>query len=86
VVIADVFRPEAIPEGQRLSVAAVVEGIVRAGKSARALADADAIVAAIAPELRSGDVVAIFSNGGFGDIYVKLPRRLESHSEVAAQA
>ncbi|MGH9533214.1 MAG: UDP-N-acetylmuramate:L-alanyl-gamma-D-glutamyl-meso-diaminopimelate ligase [Terriglobales bacterium] len=86
VVIADVFRPEAIPEGQRLSVAAVVEGIVRAGKPARALADADSIVAGIAPELRSGDVVAILSNGGFGGIYEKLPRRLESPSEVAAQA
>ena len=86
VMIADVFRPEAIPEGQRLSVPAVVEGIVQAGKSARSLADADAIVAAIAPQLRSGDVVAILSNGGFGGIYEKLPRRLESHSEVAAQA
>ncbi len=86
VVIADVFHPEAIPEAQRLSVPAVVEGIVRAGRKARALADADAIVAAVAPELRSGDVVAILSNGGFGGIYEKLPRRLESHSEVTARA
>ena len=30
----------------------------------------------IAPELRSGDVVAILSNGGFGGIYEKLPARL----------
>lgn len=86
VVIADVFRPEAIPEGQRLSVTAVVEGIGRAGKPARVLADADAIVATVAPELRSGDVVAILSNGGFGGIYEKLPQRLASHSEVATQA
>jgi UDP-N-acetylmuramate: L-alanyl-gamma-D-glutamyl-meso-diaminopimelate ligase len=27
--------------------------------------------------LRSGDVVAILSNGGFGGIYEKLPKRLE---------
>ncbi len=86
VVIAEVFRPEAIPEGQRLSVAAVVEEIRRAGKPARALADADSIVAAVVPELRSGDVVAILSNGGFGGIYEKLPQRLASHSEVVAQA
>jgi len=86
VVIADVFRPEAIPEGQRLSVPAVVDGIVRAGRKARALADADVIVAAIAPELRSGDVVAILSNGGFGGIYEKLPRSIKSHSEVTARA
>ncbi len=86
VVIADIFRPEAIPQGQRLSVAAVVEGIVRGGKAARTLPDADAIVAAVVPELKSGDVVAILSNGGFGGIYEKLPRRLQSHSEVAARA
>ncbi|MGH9555631.1 MAG: UDP-N-acetylmuramate:L-alanyl-gamma-D-glutamyl-meso-diaminopimelate ligase [Terriglobales bacterium] len=86
VVIADVFRPEAIPEGQRLSVSAVVEGIVRTGRPARALADADAIVAAVAPQLKSGDLVAILSNGGFGGIYDKLPRSLESHAQVAAQA
>jgi UDP-N-acetylmuramate: L-alanyl-gamma-D-glutamyl-meso-diaminopimelate ligase len=38
--------------------------------------DADAIVSSIAPQLRSGDVVAILSNGGFGGIYEKLPERL----------
>ena len=38
--------------------------------------DADAIVETIAPELRSGDVIAILSNGGFGGIYEKLPARL----------
>jgi UDP-N-acetylmuramate: L-alanyl-gamma-D-glutamyl-meso-diaminopimelate ligase len=38
----------------------------------------DGIVQLIAPELRSGDVVAILSNGGFGGIYEKLPERLKS--------
>jgi len=46
------------------------------GVEAAVYADADAIVAAIAPELRAGDVVAILSNGGFGGIYEKLPRAL----------
>ena len=86
VIIAGVYRSDAIPEAQRLSPAAVVSGLLRAGKSARELPDADAIVEAIAPELRSGDVVAILSNGGFGGIYEKLPRRLNSQSEVASQA
>ena len=39
------------------------------GLESAVYADADAIVAAIAPELRAGDVVAILSNGGFGGIY-----------------
>ncbi|MGO9210411.1 MAG: UDP-N-acetylmuramate:L-alanyl-gamma-D-glutamyl-meso-diaminopimelate ligase [Terriglobales bacterium] len=86
VIIASVYRADAIPEAQRLSVAAIVDGLVRAGKPARELANADAIVAAIAPELRSGDVVAILSNGGFGGIYDKLPQRLNSRNEVSSRA
>jgi len=86
VIVAAVYRADAIPEAQRLSVAAIVDGLVRAGKPARELADADAIVAAIAPELRNGDVVAILSNGGFGGIYDKLPQRLNSRSEVSSRA
>ena len=86
VIVASVYRADAIPEAQRLSVAAIVGGLLHAGKPARELADADAIVAAIAPELRSGDVVAILSNGGFGGIYDKLPQRLNSGSEVPSRA
>ena len=66
-----------MPEHERLTTKSVVEGIRRAGKPAREIADADAIVETVAPELRNGDVVAILSNGGFGGIYEKLPRRLE---------
>jgi UDP-N-acetylmuramate: L-alanyl-gamma-D-glutamyl-meso-diaminopimelate ligase len=77
VVITPIFKPEAVPEDERLTTSSVVNGIKRQGKPARELADADAIVAAVAPELESGDVVAILSNGGFGGIYEKLPRKLE---------
>lgn len=77
VIIASVFKAETIPEDQRLTTSAVVAGLKREGKPARELADADAIVAAVVPELRSGDVIAILSNGGFGGIYEKLPRKLE---------
>jgi UDP-N-acetylmuramate: L-alanyl-gamma-D-glutamyl-meso-diaminopimelate ligase len=77
VVIASVFKAEAIPEEERLSPATLVNAIKRRGKPARELADAETIVNEIAPELRNGDVVAILSNGGFGGIYEKLPRKLE---------
>jgi UDP-N-acetylmuramate: L-alanyl-gamma-D-glutamyl-meso-diaminopimelate ligase len=77
VVITPIFKPEAVPENERLTTASVVNGIKRGGKPARELADADAIVEAVAPDLQSGDVVAILSNGGFGGIYEKLPRKLE---------
>jgi UDP-N-acetylmuramate: L-alanyl-gamma-D-glutamyl-meso-diaminopimelate ligase len=86
VVLADVFKSEAIPEGERLDPAAVVADLNASGKPARLLSNADAIVDAIAPELRSGDVVAILSNGGFGGIYEKLPARLKSLHEVTTTA
>jgi UDP-N-acetylmuramate: L-alanyl-gamma-D-glutamyl-meso-diaminopimelate ligase len=77
VVIASIFKPESVPENERLTTSSVVNAVKRSGKPAREFADADAIVEAIVPELASGDVVAILSNGGFGGIYEKLPRKLE---------
>ena len=77
VVVAAVFRSEAVPENERLELPALASEIERNGRRARLLADADAIVQTVAPEMRSGDVVAILSNGGFGGIYEKLPARLQ---------
>ncbi len=86
VIMAKIFRPEAVPEAERLDEAAVIAGLGAAGTPARLLPDADAIVATVALELRPGDVVAILSNGGFGGIYEKLPARLKSQNEVSAKA
>jgi UDP-N-acetylmuramate: L-alanyl-gamma-D-glutamyl-meso-diaminopimelate ligase len=83
VVIAAIFKSEAIPEAERLDLQRVIDEIRKRGKQARIFADADAIVNAIAPELRERDVVAILSNGGFGGIYEKLPQRLRG---LAVQA
>jgi len=83
VVIARVFRPEAIPESECLDLTAVIARINHAGKRARAIPDADAIVAQIGGELSPGDVVVILSNGGFGGIYEKLPRRLRAAPAAA---
>lgn len=76
VVVADVFRSESLAENERLDLFELAADIQRHGGNARIIKDADAIVQAIAPELRSGDVVAILSNGGFSGIYHKLPARL----------
>ncbi len=85
VVLASIFKSEAIPERERLDPQAVVAEVNRRGIPARQIADADAIVAAIAPDLRSGDVVAILSNGGFGGIYEKLSQSLKLR-EASAKA
>ena len=75
-VLAAVFKSEAIPAAERLHPEKVVTALRARGLESELYADADAIVAAIVPELRPGDVVAILSNGGFGGIYSKLPQAL----------
>jgi UDP-N-acetylmuramate: L-alanyl-gamma-D-glutamyl-meso-diaminopimelate ligase len=75
-VLANVFKSEAIPENERLHPENVVTALRARGQEAVLSADADAIVAIVAPQLRAGDVVAILSNGGFGGIYTKLPQAL----------
>jgi UDP-N-acetylmuramate: L-alanyl-gamma-D-glutamyl-meso-diaminopimelate ligase len=80
IVIANVFKSESIPEHERLDVAVLAAQLGREGHHARVLADADSIVKICSPEMRSGDVIAILSNGGFGGIYEKLPESLRSAS------
>ena len=63
VVVAGIFKSEAIPEAERLDLNRMASEIGKRGKRARVFADADAIVDAIAPELRAGDVVAILGIG-----------------------
>jgi UDP-N-acetylmuramate: L-alanyl-gamma-D-glutamyl-meso-diaminopimelate ligase len=77
VVMAGVYQQQRIPEDERLHPEDVVEALNAAGKPAELYPDVDAIVNSIAPQLRSGDVVAILSNGGFDGIYEKLPARLK---------
>ncbi|MFZ0795776.1 MAG: cyanophycin synthetase, partial [Candidatus Korobacteraceae bacterium] len=86
IVLADVFKSEAIPEHERLNPTAVVADLNASGERARLLGNVDEIVGAIASELRRGDVVAILSNGGFGGIYEKLPAKLQSIHEVKTTA
>jgi UDP-N-acetylmuramate: L-alanyl-gamma-D-glutamyl-meso-diaminopimelate ligase len=86
VVVAGVFRSEAVPENERLELTELAVEIQRNGRRARLLADADAIVETVAPEMRSGDVVAILSNGGFGGIYEKLPARLKALADESGES
>ena len=78
IVVAGVFRSETIPADERLELPELAAEIQKHGRRARLVADADAIVQTIGPEIRAGDVVAILSNGGFGGIYEKLPARLRT--------
>jgi UDP-N-acetylmuramate: L-alanyl-gamma-D-glutamyl-meso-diaminopimelate ligase len=77
VIMAGVYQQQRIPDAERLHPEDVVDALNAAGTPAELHPDATAIVESIAPQLKSGDVVAILSNGGFDDIYENLPARLK---------
>jgi UDP-N-acetylmuramate: L-alanyl-gamma-D-glutamyl-meso-diaminopimelate ligase len=78
VILASVFHSEKIPAPELLHPENVVNALNAQGRPAALLANADAIVANLAPQLAPGDVVAILSNGGFDGIYEKLPAALKA--------
>ena len=81
VVISGVFDSQKVSEkGRALDTEKLIESISEQGKPAISLPGADEIVAHLTPELRAGDVVAIMSNGGFGDIHDKILTALRTPS------
>jgi UDP-N-acetylmuramate: L-alanyl-gamma-D-glutamyl-meso-diaminopimelate ligase len=85
VVVASVFKSEAIPPAERLDLVAVAAAMQSHGRRARIISSVEGIVQLIAPEMGPGDVVAILSNGGFDGIYEKLPVRLKTLAESKTQ-
>jgi UDP-N-acetylmuramate: L-alanyl-gamma-D-glutamyl-meso-diaminopimelate ligase len=73
VIIASVFDSQkATEKGRVLDTDRLMSDIAAQGKPALRIEGVDEIVRHLAPELRTGDVVAIMSNGGFGGIHDKL--------------
>ena len=72
VLLADVYRGEDLPPGERLRPERVVERLREAGREARHLGSVDAIVAELVGRQRGRDVALIMSNGAFGGIWEKL--------------
>ncbi len=76
VLVAKVDRLEELPPAERLDPEKVVADIAAAGRRAFYEPDAPAIVARLAPLLKPGDLVIVFSNGGFGGIHKRLEEAL----------
>jgi len=73
VIVSRVFDAQRAAEmGGVLDISKLIGDISAQGKPAFAITDVDEIVRQLAQELRSGDVVAIMSNGAFGGIHDKL--------------
>jgi UDP-N-acetylmuramate: L-alanyl-gamma-D-glutamyl-meso-diaminopimelate ligase len=76
VVVSQVARLELLAPEERLNPEKLMQQIGAGGKPTAYLPDADAIVPHIAKNVQGGDVVVVFSNGGFGGIHGKLLQRL----------
>jgi UDP-N-acetylmuramate: L-alanyl-gamma-D-glutamyl-meso-diaminopimelate ligase len=76
VVVAQVARLELLPPEHRLDPERLMRELKVAGKTAAYLPDVETIVGHVLSRAQGGDVVVVFSNGGFGGIHNKLLERL----------
>lgn len=75
-VVAAIPDLHKIPENDRLDPVRLSQDIATIGGKAYYLADNAAIIAAVKAEAKSGDIVAVLSNGGFGGIHGQLLEQL----------
>ena len=78
VVVAEVARLEQLPVNQRLNPEKLMDELRMAGKPAAYLPTVEAIIDHLETEVRSGDVICVFSNGGFGGIHERLLGRFKT--------
>ena len=76
VVIAQVARLELLAPEERLDPARLMQDLKALGKDAAYLPDVDTIVSHVTKSAQGGEIVVVFSNGGFGGIHGKLLERL----------
>ena len=79
MAVAEVARLELLRPEERLDPGKLIASIEAAGRPAFYLPGADEIVERLGEKARPGDVVCVFSNGGFGGIHDKLLARFGSH-------
>ncbi len=93
VVLAPLFAPEKVPDGERLDVEKLAADLRRDDVPARVIPTVDATVAQLAERASPGDAVLIMSSGDYGGLHDKLlaalgdpvmPARLEHKTLIAA--
>jgi len=84
VIISRVYDAQRAAEmGGVLDIEKLIEAVGTTNKPAFSMIDVEAIVDKLGNELRSGDVVAVMSNGAFGGIHEKLLAALSEPPAVA---
>ncbi|NBR85627.1 MAG: UDP-N-acetylmuramate:L-alanyl-gamma-D-glutamyl-meso-diaminopimelate ligase [Verrucomicrobia bacterium] len=76
VIIAEVAFANVLTPEERLDTTKLETDLKANGKRAQFLPDVDTIVHHLGQQAQGGDVICVFSNGGFGNIHAKLLERL----------
>ena len=76
VIVAEVARLDQLVVEQRLDPQKLMRDLESAGRPSVYLPTVDSIVDHVERHARRGDVICVFSNGGFGGIHGKLLERL----------
>lgn len=77
VYITEIARKEQIDPTMRLDPKKIADDIRKAGRESFYLPGPEEILKDILPRLKTGDVVAVFTNGSFGGLVGKLAAALE---------
>jgi UDP-N-acetylmuramate: L-alanyl-gamma-D-glutamyl-meso-diaminopimelate ligase len=72
VYLGPLYRPDKIPEAERLDVRELGAAISKRGVSVRAFADVDALAAAVLEAAGPGDTILVMSCGSFGGLTSRL--------------
>ena len=78
VLVASIENPKGLSDDELLNVSKLAKEITYQGSHGREAATVEEMVEIVAKEAKDGDVVAVFSNGGFGGIHQKLLDALEA--------
>ncbi|PAW87322.1 MAG: UDP-N-acetylmuramate:L-alanyl-gamma-D-glutamyl-meso-diaminopimelate ligase [Pedosphaera sp. Tous-C6FEB] len=76
VIIAEVAFASVLAPEERLDTIKLEADLKANGKQAQFLPDVDTIVHHLSQHVQGGDVICVFTNGGFGNIHAKLLERL----------
>jgi UDP-N-acetylmuramate: L-alanyl-gamma-D-glutamyl-meso-diaminopimelate ligase len=76
VIIAEVAFASVLTPEERLDTTKLAADLKANGKAAHFLPDVDTIVHHLGQQAQGGDVICVFTNGGFGNIHARLLERL----------
>ena len=80
VYITEIARKDQIDPEMRLDPKKIADDIRKAGRESFYLTGPDEILQDLLPRLKSGDIVAVFTNGSFGGLVGKLATALQKRN------